>query len=223
MVYQKPPISSSCPAPQPTHSRFLSLAFACHEEYDLLNTEGLSSHWWPTGASSATYFVGDLVLGSSGRDGVVWLFDIVVLPMRSQTPSPPSVLSLTSPSAYLSAVTEPLRRQLYQAPVSKIFLASTIVSGFGGCLWDGSPGRAVSWWSFLQSLLRKCVAQAGLELVILLLLPPSANPTACTTTSGFSVLSISWCVSLSSLFLWSLPLAAQALLLWCILTVWNSQ
>jgi hypothetical protein len=39
---------------------------------------------------------------------------------------------------------EPLRRQLYQAPVSKLLLASAIVSGFGGCLWDGSPGGAVS-------------------------------------------------------------------------------
>ena len=29
---------------------------------------------------------------------------------------------------------------------------STIESGFGGCIWDGSPGRAVSGWTFLQSL-----------------------------------------------------------------------
>jgi hypothetical protein len=34
---------------------------------------------------------------------------------------------------------EPHRRQLYQDPVSKILLASAIVSGFGGCLWAGSP------------------------------------------------------------------------------------
>ena len=32
---------------------------------------------------------------------------------------------------------EPLRRQLYQAPVSKLLLASTIVSGFGGCEQEG--------------------------------------------------------------------------------------
>ena len=102
MVYQKPPISSSCPAPQPTHSRFLSLAFACHEEYDLLNTEGLSSHWWPT----SHHLLHTLLVISSLRAlavmGGVWLFDIVVLPMRLQTPSAPSVLSLTPPSAYLS-------------------------------------------------------------------------------------------------------------------------
>jgi hypothetical protein len=47
-----------------------------------------------------------------------------------------------------------LRRQLYQGPVSKILLASAIESGFAGCLWDGSPGEAVSGWSFLQSLLQ---------------------------------------------------------------------
>ena len=29
----------------------------------------------------------------------------------------------------------------------------TVVSDFGDCLWDGSPGGAVSGWSFLQSLL----------------------------------------------------------------------
>ena len=44
---------------------------------------------------------------------------------------------------YLSDTAEPLRRQLYQAPVSKHLLASTIVSGFGNCIWDGHPGVAV--------------------------------------------------------------------------------
>jgi hypothetical protein len=36
---------------------------------------------------------------------------------------------------------------------SKHFLASAIVSGFGVCRWDGSLGRAVSGWPFLQPLL----------------------------------------------------------------------
>ena len=48
---------------------------------------------------------------------------------------------------------EPLRGQLYQAPVSKYFLASAIVSGFGDCIWDGSSGRAFFGWPFLQTLL----------------------------------------------------------------------
>jgi hypothetical protein len=35
---------------------------------------------------------------------------------------------------------EPLRRQPYQASISKYFLASTIVIGFGVCICDRSPG-----------------------------------------------------------------------------------
>ena len=37
-----------------------------------------------------------------------------------------------------------LRRQPYQAPVNKHFWSSSIVSRFGDCIWDGSPGGAVS-------------------------------------------------------------------------------
>jgi hypothetical protein len=47
---------------------------------------------------------------------------------------------------------EPLRRQLYQTPVSKHLLASTIVSRFGKCIWDGSPGGTVTGWPFIQFL-----------------------------------------------------------------------
>ena len=110
--------------------------------------------------------VDGLVHGSSG--GGVWLVDIVVLSMGLQTPSAPSVLSLISSLGTLcsvqwlamrihlcisQALVEPLRRQLYQALVSKHFLASTIVSGFGECVWDVSSGGTVSGWPFLQSLL----------------------------------------------------------------------
>ena len=109
--------------------------------------------------------VGGLVPGSSGG---IWLVDIVVLPTGLQTPSATSVLSLTSPLGTLYLVqwlavriclcicqvlAEPLRRQLYQAPAIMHFLASIIVSGFGNRLWDGFPGRPVTGWSFLQSLL----------------------------------------------------------------------
>jgi hypothetical protein len=77
--------------------------------------------------------------------------------MGLQTPSAPWVLSLApllgtlcsvqwmAMSIYFcicQALAEPLRRQRYQAPVSKLLLASTIVSGFGDCIWDGSPGGA---------------------------------------------------------------------------------
>ena len=98
----------------------------------------------------------------------VWLVDIVVLPMRLQTPSAPIVLALTSPlgspcsvqclPVYIHtfigpALAEPLREQLYQAPVSKNFLESAIVSGFGVCRWDGSLDEEVSECPFLQFLL----------------------------------------------------------------------
>ena len=91
--------------------------------------------------------------------------DIVVLPMGLQTPSTPSVLPLTppfEPVRWLAAGTcicigkalaEPLGRQLYQVLLRKQFLASAIVSGFGGCIWNGSLGGPVSGWPFLQYLL----------------------------------------------------------------------
>jgi hypothetical protein len=77
-----------------------------------------------------------------------------------QTPPAPSVLSLTPPlkalcsSQWLAAsiclcvcqgMAKLLRRQLYQGPVSKHFLVSTIVSGFGVCIREGSWGGAISW------------------------------------------------------------------------------
>jgi hypothetical protein len=35
-------------------------------------------------------------------------------------------------------------------------LASTLGYGFCDCIWDGSPGGAVTGWPFLQTLLRIC-------------------------------------------------------------------
>ena len=95
------------------------------------------------------------------------MVDIVVLPMRLQTPSAPTVLALTSPLGtcsvqYLTVyihvyigltLEEPLRGQLYQVPVSKHFLASAIVSVFGVSRWDGLLCGAASGWPFLQFLL----------------------------------------------------------------------
>jgi hypothetical protein len=81
-----------------------------------------------------------------------WLVDIVVLSMSLQYPSPPTVLALTSLLGSLCSVqclavyicicigqdlADPLRRQLYQSPVSKQFLESPIVSGLGVWMWDG--------------------------------------------------------------------------------------
>jgi hypothetical protein len=97
-----------------------------------------------------------------------WLVHTVVPSMGLQAPLAPLVLSLAPSLGNLcsvqwlaenihlcicQALAEPLRRQLYQASVSKHLLASTIVSGFGDCIWDLSPDGAVSGWPFLQSLL----------------------------------------------------------------------
>jgi hypothetical protein len=89
----------------------------------------------------------------------VCLVDIVVLPVGLQIASASIVLAPTSPLGsphsvkYLAvyihvctgpALAEPLRRQLYWAPVSKNFLVSVIMSGFGVSKWDGSLDAAVS-------------------------------------------------------------------------------
>ena len=49
-----------------------------------------------------------------------------------------------------------LKEQPYQAPVSKHFLASAIVWGFGVCRWDGFPRKDVSECPFRQSLRYFC-------------------------------------------------------------------
>jgi hypothetical protein len=43
------------------------------------------------------------------------------------------------PPLYLPGTGIASQVQLYQGPVSKILLAYAIVTGFGGCLWDGYP------------------------------------------------------------------------------------
>jgi hypothetical protein len=120
---------------------------------------------WSHGPHHVYSLVGSLVPGGPGD---YWLVHLVVPPMGLQTPSALWVLSLVPPLEILCSVqwlaesihlciyqvlVEPLRRQLYQTPVSKHLLASTIVSRFDDCIWDGSPGGTVSGWPFLQSLL----------------------------------------------------------------------
>jgi hypothetical protein len=80
--------------------------------------------------------------------------------MPDKAPSALSVLPLTPPLGPLCSVrwlamcicfgqdlAEPLRL-LYQAPVSKHFLASTVVSGFGVCMWGWTPRWRSLWMVF---------------------------------------------------------------------------
>jgi hypothetical protein len=62
----KSPIPSPPPAPQPTHFYSLALAFPCTGAYNLCKTKGLSSQWWPTRPSSATYAARDTSSGGTG-------------------------------------------------------------------------------------------------------------------------------------------------------------
>jgi hypothetical protein len=63
------------------------------------------------------------------------------------------------------APTKPHRKQLYQGPFSKIFLAYAIVSAFGGSLWDGPPGGAVSGWPILSSQLQTVSATPSMDIL----------------------------------------------------------
>jgi hypothetical protein len=109
---------------------------------------------------------------------IPWLVDIVLF-VGLQSSLAPSVLSLTPPFRTLlsaqwvavstclrtcQALAEPLRRQLYQAPVNIHFLAPTVVSSFGDCIWNGSPGGAVSGWPFLQPLNLTCLYICSYEV-----------------------------------------------------------
>jgi hypothetical protein len=61
---------------------------------------GLSSYWWPTKPSSATYAARD---PSSGGWGC-WLVHIVVPPIGLRSPSAPWVLSLAPPLGALCSI-----------------------------------------------------------------------------------------------------------------------
>jgi len=97
------------------------------------------------------------------------LVDVIVFPMGIHTPSDPSVPSLTPPLGSPCSVrwlAASVCLCICTAPVSKPFLASSIVSGFAGCVWDGSPGGAVSGWPFLPSLLHTSVGDPRLSSML---------------------------------------------------------
>jgi hypothetical protein len=143
----------------------------------LYRTKVFLSHWFQIRPSSTTDAAGSigpslytlwLVVYSLGvlESLVGWYgssFYGVAKFFSSFSPSPnssiwgsPGSVKWLAANIYIcigQALAETPRRQLYQTPVSKQFLESAIVSRFGVCIWDGSPGGVVSGWPFLQSLL----------------------------------------------------------------------
>ena len=57
------------------------------------------------------------------------------------------------PPLYLPDTGKALKETAISGSCQQAIVGICLVSGFGGCLWDGSPGGAVSGWSFLQALL----------------------------------------------------------------------
>jgi hypothetical protein len=139
--------------PFPPHCPITFLHWGIHR------TKGLMSRWCQIrSSSSATYtagamgpsLVGDLVLGSSGGGGgglVSWYCSTygVAIPLSSFRPSSNSSLRVPVLSLMVDCEHRHLDwsgnwqtciRQLYQASVSKHFLASAIKSGFGVYRWE---------------------------------------------------------------------------------------
>ncbi|EAA20179.1 hypothetical protein [Plasmodium yoelii yoelii] len=111
-----------------------------------------------------------MIHGSNGGclvDIIVLLRGSALQPLGSmETQCSDKWLDVSIHLCICQALAEPLRRQLYQAPVRKHFLASAKTSGYGVCIWDSSPGGAVSGWPFLQPLLHT-LSSAFLPLSIL--------------------------------------------------------
>jgi hypothetical protein len=82
----------------PTYSHLPTLSFPYIVASNTLRPKGHSSHWCLTRPSSATNATGAMAHSMCTLWLVVWPVDVVTLPMRLQTPSDPSVPSLTPPS-----------------------------------------------------------------------------------------------------------------------------
>jgi len=147
-----PPASMRVLSHQPIHSLLpLSLAFSytggigtSQDQRPLLTLMPIKAILcyigsWSYGLLHVYSFVGGLVPGSSGVSS--WLILLFFL-RGMQTPSAPSILSLTPPLGTLfsiqlmvvsiclsicQALVEPLRRQVYHAPVSMFFLHGIVI------------------------------------------------------------------------------------------------
>jgi hypothetical protein len=165
-----PPSASMRVLPHPpTHAHLPALAFPYTRASNTQRAKGLSSNLCPTVPSSATYAARArgpsmcslwLVVKFPAAPGLWPVHTVVPLPHGAADPlssfstfcnfslwNPPGSVQWLTASIHLcicQALAETLRRQLYQAPLSKHFLASTIASGCGNCIWDESPGGALS-------------------------------------------------------------------------------
>jgi len=143
-------ISNVIPFPLPNHLPLLppalTLPYTVGSRLLLLLVANKAIFWyicsWRHGSVHVNPLDGGLVPGSSG-----WL---TLLLWGLQTPSAPSILSLTLPmvtpfsTQWLAAsihfcichaLVEPLRRKLCQAPFNMHFLASAVLCGFSGCMY----------------------------------------------------------------------------------------
>jgi hypothetical protein len=154
---KSPHLQPPPPAHQNIRSSFLALAFSYNGAYNLHRTRASPSIDDQVGN---TFLHMQLEAWVPQHVFFGWwygLVHIVVPPMELQTTSAPWVLSLVPSLGTLcsvqwwaksiqlgvcQALAEPLRRQLYQAPVIKHLLASIKVSVFGDSIWDGFPGGA---------------------------------------------------------------------------------
>jgi hypothetical protein len=102
---------------------------------------------WSHGSLHVYSLVGGLVPGSSGE---VWLVDIVVLPMGLQTPSAPSVLSLTIPLWTLCSV-QSLASSICLCFCQALGRASqeTAITGFCQQALVGIHNSVWVWWLYM--------------------------------------------------------------------------
>jgi len=190
-----------------------TLAFHYTGEKSLHRTKGFSYYWWQTMSSSATYVAAAtvtpmctvwLVVYSLGAMwALVGWYYYYSCGIANQNPRGPSVLSLTHSLGSLcsvwwlavsilicfsTALAKPLSRPSYQVPVSKLFLASAIETGFGGYIWDPSPD-GLSVLSF-NLCFTHCPCMSSHEDFVF-----SSKKNWCTHIFNFLFLEILWIIS----------------------------
>ena len=141
MLSRKFLMPSASPAPLPTHSHFLALAFTCTGAYKVCKTQG--SLFLVMAKQAIFCYIRSQRHELQGY----WLVHIVVPPYRVADPfSSLGTFSSSSiggpvfhpiadcehPLLYLPGTGIASQRQPYQGPFSKILLAHAIVSRFGG-------------------------------------------------------------------------------------------